>query len=310
MATQREQVFDEEFLARLGRLSLMAKRLARGRSAGGRRTRRLGDGLEFADHRDYAPGDDVRFMDWPYYARMEKLLRRLFHEHSEAGVAILLDTSASMAPPGERARVRQGGRDGLSTFDYSRRVAAAMAYVAMAAMERVWIYPFAERLRRPLHTSRSGANILGVLDFLADLAPAGRTDLLGCIRRLADQADRPTTVLIISDLLDVADELSESLAVLSMRRCDVSVLQVHSPGLSRPALLGPTELVGAEDDGRLAIDITDDILTAYEQRWDAFVAGCQRTCHSRGAIYLSASSDMPLEKFVLLSLRRAGILTG
>ncbi|RPI63335.1 MAG: DUF58 domain-containing protein, partial [Planctomycetaceae bacterium] len=78
----RHAFVDERFLARLERLALIAKRLA-AQGVGPRRSRRLGDGLEFADHRDYSPGDDPRFIDWPYYARMEKLLLRLFHEHGE-----------------------------------------------------------------------------------------------------------------------------------------------------------------------------------------------------------------------------------
>ena len=306
--TPREIVFDREFLARLDRLSIMAKRLARGQSAGGRRSRRLGDGLEFADHRHYSPGDDLRFIDWPYYARMEKLLGRLFHEHSEAGVAILLDSSASMAPPGEAAWARSAGR--LGTFDYARRVAAALAYVAIAALERVWVYPFAESLHAAMHASRGRANVLAVLDFLANLAPTGPTDLLASVRRLAQQADRPTTVLVISDLLDVAGDLSAALAALTGRGCDVSVLQVYSPWLADPPLLGPTELIDAEDGRRLAVDVTDDLLAAYRRQWDALLADCRRTCLARGAIYLSACSDLPMEQLVLLSLRRAGVLVG
>jgi len=306
-----EKIFDEQFLTRLARLSLMAKRLARGRSAGGRRSRRLGDGLEFADHRHYATGDDIRFVDWPYYARMEKLLRRLFHEHSESGVIILLDTSASMAPAQEQtSRSRRDQYGALSTFDYARRVAAAMAYVAMAALERVWICPFAESVQSPLHTSRSGANLLGVLDFLAGLCPAGRTDLLGCVRRLVDQADRPTTVLVISDLLDMGQALSQSLAVLSLHHCDVSVVQVYSPELARPLLLGPARLIDAEDGKTLAVDVTEDVVKSYNKRWNVFLAESQRTSRSRGAIYLSACSDVPLEELVLLSLRKAGVLVG
>jgi len=85
---------------------------ARG-SAGQRRSRRLGDGLEFADHRDYSAGDDVRFIDWPYYARMEKLLLRLFHEHSEGQITNRLDSSAPLAPGGQPAEFGAVDRRGM-----------------------------------------------------------------------------------------------------------------------------------------------------------------------------------------------------
>ncbi len=306
--TSTETIFDQQFLARLARLSIMAKRLAGGRSAGGRRSARLGDGLEFADHRNYTPGDDVRLIDWPYYARMEKLLARMFHEHSEAGIAILLDTSASMAPAGEADWA--GKADRLGTFDYARRVAAAMAYVAAACLERVWVFPFADSLQPPLHTSRSGGDVLAVLDFLARLSPGGRTDLLGSVRRLVDRRARPTTVLVISDLLPAGDDLSKALAILAGRGCDVSVLQVYSPWLARPPLLGPMHLIDAEDGRRLSINVTDAMIKSYSLQWDEFLARCRRTCLAGGAIYLGAASDVPIEEFVLLSLRRAGVLAG
>src|SRR5512140_2366958 len=98
MSSRRYSFCDEDFLARLERLHLVAKHVASRWSAGQRRSHRMGDGLEFADHRDYAGGDDIRFIDWPFYARMEKLLLRLFHEHSESDVAIMLDASGSMSP--------------------------------------------------------------------------------------------------------------------------------------------------------------------------------------------------------------------
>ena len=130
-----KRLFGDEFLRRLQRLGLIAKRIrAVSAGPGQRRSRRLGDGLEFADHRAYAPGDDIRFLDWPYYARMERLLLRLFHEHSEGAVSLLLDSSASM----------QLGE--LCKFDYARRTAAALAYVAMASLDRVRVLPFAETL--------------------------------------------------------------------------------------------------------------------------------------------------------------------
>ena len=113
-----DELFDDEFLRRLQRLGLLAKRInAAAPAAGQRRGPRLGDGLEFADHRAYAPGDDLRFLDWHYYARMEKFLLRLFHEQAEGSVTLMLDCSASMGLGAEAPK-----------FDYARRMTAALAY--------------------------------------------------------------------------------------------------------------------------------------------------------------------------------------
>jgi len=296
---RRYEFFDEEFLERLQRLHLIAKRLTARGTRGTRRSRRLGDGLEFADHRSYAPGDDVRFVDWPYYARMEKLLLRLFHERSEADVVILLDVSASMAPGGA-----------MEKFNYARRAAAALAFVAMGGLERVIVQPFADEPGERLRTGRNRGQILEVLDFLAALQPAGRTELRHCVERLARKSDAAATVLLLSDLLDCGEELSDSLAVLRAGGDEVTILHVYSPLDAAPELAGPILLQQAETDETLALDLTEELCRSYRERWQEFCAGLERTALSRGTTYVAAASDVPFEQLVLHALRRAGVLTG
>jgi len=291
-------LFDSAFVARLEQLHLMAKRLTgRASAATQRRSRRLGDGLEFADHRAYAPGDDVRFVDWTAYARTDRLLRRLFHEHSEADVAILLDVSASM------------GAD-PATFDYARRTGAALAYVAAASLERVGVYPCADGLADGLATGRRTERVGEVLAFLAALPCGGRTELTESVSQFAGRLSQPATVLLVSDLLDCPGQLSESLARLRQARCDVTVIQTISPLEASGRLDGAVSLESAEDDRRLDIDITDDLRAAYRGRWDAFVADCRRACVSAQSVYVAAPTDRPFETLVLESLRRAGVLAG
>ena len=256
---RRHRFFDDEFLARLQRLHLLAKRLTARGSSGTRRSKRLGDGLEFADHRSYAPGDDIRFIDWPYYARMERLLLRLFHERSEADVEILLDVSASMAPGGA-----------MGKFDYARRVAAALAFVAMGGLERVILHPFAVELGEPLRTGRNRGQILEVLDFLSALEPGGQTQLRRSIAPFVRALDGPATVLLVSDLLDCGDELSDVLAELRGRGCDVTVLHVYSPLDAEPDLAGPVRLQQAETGRCLSADVTEQVRESYRLRWREF----------------------------------------
>jgi len=295
----RDDLFDDEFLGRLERLHLIAKRVASGGPAGARRSRRLGDGLEFADHRPYNPGDDVRFIDWPYFARMEKLLVRLFHEHSEAGVLILLDASASMAPGGDAEK-----------FDYARRAAAAVAYVAMGSGEQVTLAPFAGDLRRRIRTGRNRMQIFKVLDFLAGLTPQGPTDLLGCAQKLARERRMSGTLVLIGDLLDCGEMLAESRRTLLRRAGELTVLHVYSPADAAPAPLGPVMLRHAETGGDLNVNVTDELLGAYRRRWAGFARACERECLARGATYVAAPTSIPFEKLVLEALRRAGVLAG
>jgi len=317
-----DSLFDADFLARLERLHLIAKRISGGSVGGARRSRRLGDGLEFADHRDYAPGDDTRFIDWPYYARMEKLLLRLFHEHSESTVVVALDCSGSMAPGGAPAK-----------FNYARRSAAALAYVAMGALDRVVLAAFGGDMD-PADAFGAGRNrreILTVLDYLRSLEAFGRTDLARCVERLSagrwfgggaspQSGDSAGTVLLISDLLDCGPDLRDALGCLRASDAaggrDVTVLHLFSPADVRgevfgtDAAKGPVVLQHAETQRQMSLWLTDEVLEAYRVRWSGFQEACRKACLSRGATYIAACTDTPFEQLSLTTLKQAGVLAG
>ena len=297
MTNGTRKFFDEEFLARLEQLHLIAKRIVTRGAAGRKRSQRLGDGLEFADHRDYAPGDDVRFVDWPYFARMGKLLLRLFHEHSEADVVILLDTSGSMAPGGKMAK-----------FDYARRAAAALAYVAMGSGQRAVLVPFGETLGRALRTGRNRRQMPEVLDFLADLAPGGRTRLGHCLERLVRRHESPGTALLVSDLMDCREELADGLVLLRPGGCELTVLHLQSPDEAEPVMEGAMLLQDAETARRISLPVTPDVLASYRRAWAEFVEACRHACLSRGVTYVAAPTSVPFERLVLETLRRVGVL--
>ncbi|MDP6544883.1 MAG: DUF58 domain-containing protein [Phycisphaerae bacterium] len=319
MKNDSDNLFDTDFLARLERLHLIAKRISGGTVGGTRRSRRLGDGLEFADHRDYAPGDDTRFIDWPYYARMEKLLIRLFHEHSESTVVVALDCSGSMAPGGTSAK-----------FDYARRTAAALTYVAMGALDRVALAAFGGEIGAgdTFHAGRNRGQIAGVLDYLRDLLAGGATDLAGSIKRLSQLArgsghagsiapgagDSAGTILLISDLLDCPGDLDGALGQLQTSdlagRRDVTVIHLFSPVDARGEDLakGPMMFQHAETDRRMPLWLTDEVLEAYRRKWGEFQDHCRKICLSRGATYVSACTDIPFEQLILTTLKRAGVL--
>ena len=297
MNPQADNFFDEEFLRRLEQLHLIAKRIAVGSPAGVRAGRGLGAGLEFADHREYNPGDDPRFIDWAYYARMGKLLVRLFHEHSEAAVAVLVDCSGSMAP---------GGRP--EKFDYARRAAAALAYVAMGSGQKVLLLPFANELGLPLRTGRSREGIMDVLGHLGRLRPGGTTQLNRCLDMFVRRYERPGTILIVSDLLDCREGLSESLRRLDSQRSAVTAIHVHSPADEGQDLAGPVLLRDAENGREIALAITNAMRQSYGRAWSAFLAACRRGCAAAGVTYVEAPTTVPFDMLVLETLRRAGVL--
>ncbi|MCP4374757.1 MAG: DUF58 domain-containing protein [bacterium] len=313
MRNNPDNLFDTDFLSRLERLHLIAKRISTGAIGGARRSMRLGDGLEFADHRDYAPGDDTRFIDWPYYARMEKLLLRLFHEHSDSMVLVALDCSGSMSPGGSSAK-----------FDYARRTAAALTYVAMGAMDRVSLVGFGGQ-KDPGDAFRGGRNrehISGVLDYLRGLSSEGTTRLGDSVNRLSqllragrDAGDSVGTVLLISDLLDCSDDLAAALRKLQISersaRRDVTVLHLFSQGDSgnETPPNGPVTFQHAETSQRMSLCLTNELIEEYRAKWSMFQDRCRKACLSRGATYIPAPTEIPFEHLILTTLKHAGVLT-
>ena len=192
-------LFDGDFLKKLEYLSLVSRRVFRGQLLAQRRTMQLGGGIEFADHREYAPGDDFRYIDWNVYARHDELLLKRFQEEEDLHVFILIDCSASMSvgsPP---------------KFDYARRVAAAaLAYIALADLDRVAVVAFAGDVVADFPLTRGKARILSLLKFLEQLPAQGTlTDLKRSAQSFVHrmQGLRRGLVVVVSDLFD-AERLS------------------------------------------------------------------------------------------------------
>jgi uncharacterized protein (DUF58 family) len=230
---------------------------------------------------------------------MEKLLLRLFHEHSEAGVAILLDSSASMAPGGA-----------MEKFHYALRAAAALAYVAMGSLERVTVAPFAEELGEPLRTGRNRGRIFRVLDYLAALRPQGRTRLMACAEALLRKRESFGTVILVSDLLDAGEDLPDALARLRQGGREAAVLHVYSPADASPDLAGAMLLRQAEGGPDLSLEVSENLLESYRRQWAAFGDRCRRECLGRGAPYVAAPVSLPFDRLILQALRQAGVLAG
>lgn len=292
-------LFGEDFLRRIEALGLLAKRAGGSVGASMHPARSLGDGLDFADHRAYSPGDDPRFLDWPYYARMGRLLVRRFHQHSDAEVAILLDRSGSMAPPGQPG-----------AFDHARRLAAALAYVAMASGSRVRIVPFSDSAHPALVTGRDRAKILAVLEYLQALEPAGQVDWKHMSRSLDSAIEPGSLVLLLSDLLCEPAAFQDSLRRLRGERGQRERVVLHTWARedARAELDGPLRLHDAETGEEILLDATPALREACRHAWDNARSALKRACRREGVVYVTAGSDETLEAIVLRSLRIAGVV--
>ena len=287
-------LFDSDFLKTLDQLRFASTRAFTGSGRGDRRGRHRGHGVEFADHRAYAQGDDFRHIDWKASKRLNRLLLRMFDEDQDLRVYLFLDVSRSMALHGK--------------FDYAVRIAAALCYIGLAHLDRVSLLPFAERLRPGASTGNAMNTIARVFELLEGLTAHGGTDLWQTISDFSSRPSRPGLAVVISDFLDPAG-CDRSLALLSARGYEVMAVHiVAGADRSDAEAVGEMILEDAETAAWRRIEITPSLLDSYARAWVAFDAGIAEACARSQAGYLRADIETPFERTVLHTLRRGRLL--
>ncbi len=287
--------FDSAFLRKLELLALVGRRALPGTSAGPRRSAATGSSLEFADFRAYAPGDDVRRVDWNAYARLGKLFLRTYLAEENATVSLFLDLSRSMAggaPPKD---------------DLARRLATALAYVALAGYDRVAVGVCRAGLDAYLPPVAGRAAAGRVWRFLQEQPADGGTDLGRALAGYAPHTRGPGISVVVSDLLTPSDWRGGLRALRGLRQ-QVTLVQALSPEELAPTLRGDLALVDGETGARREVTITAAALARYRERLAAYTAEVAAFCRANGILFVQVSSAASLEDIVLRTLRRAGAL--
>lgn len=279
----------DAFLNRLDALRLAMKHAATGGAVGVRRSRSLGSSAEFSDFREYAPGDDVRRLDWNAYARFDRLFMKLFMEEQESAVTIVVDGSASMEAKREDAL----------------KAAEALSYLALGGGDRLrlaWISnqgpvlsPFLSgRLAYPQ-----------AADFLTARSMSGRADLFSGVRRI-EPFPKGMCFLISDGYLE--NGIGGLLDLLRYMRQECAFIHTLSPFEMNPDLEGAVRLVDAE--GAPDVDLLADgaALRQYRETLDSFLRESRESCHRRGVPYMLLCGDAPFEETFLPALARSGIL--
>jgi uncharacterized protein (DUF58 family) len=290
-----QPLLSPEFLARLEQLELVSRKIFVGRMKGERRSKRKGQSVEFADYRNYVVGDDLRFLDWNLYARLDRLFLRLFMEEEDLHFYVLLDNSLSM------------GFGTPTKLHYAKQVAAALGFIGLVNLDRVVIEAFNDRLTQSLPAARGRRSLWRLLDFLDKLEPAGPSDLARSLRTFSLKSSGKGIVVVLSDFMDKGG-YQEALRYLIARQMDVYVIQVLSQEEIDPEVTGDLKLVDVEDDDVAEITVSGALLNRYKENLNAYRAALHEFCTRRGVTCLFTSNQVPFDRLVLTHLRQRGLV--
>ncbi len=288
-------LFDEAFLRKLESLALVSRKLHAGRQRAERRTRKAGSGVEFADHRDYVPGDDFRRIDWSVYQRFGRLLVRLHEEEEDLGIYFIVDCSSSMA------------FGGGAKFDQARRLVAALAYVGLANLDRVTVVAVRDGVAERMAPTRGKARIFRVLRFLSRLEARGSTDLGAALGAFAAQHRRKGLAVLVSDLYDPAG-FERGINVLRYHRFEPYIVHLIDPAEERPALLGDVQVVDCETGDERAVTVTEALLGRLRDAQRGWRGEVAHFCASRHVPYFAAPTTQAFDELVLKVFRQGGFL--
>jgi uncharacterized protein (DUF58 family) len=294
-AAKDDELFDDEFQRKLEYLALVSRRVFSGRLRAERRTKKTGSGVEFADHRDYQPGDDFRTLDWSVYQRFEKLLVRLYEEEEDLAIYFIVDASASM-----------GFGDGKK-LRYAKRVAAALAYVGLANLDRVNIVTTADVVTGRMPETRGKARIFKAFRFLREAKPGGTTDLGDAMKIFVAQNKRRGLAVLISDLYDPAG-FEKGINVLRYNKFDPFVVHIVDPSEGKPKLNGDVLVYDCETGDEREVTVTAKVLQRFGEAYAKYQDDVDRFCATHQVPFVRASIDVAFDELILRVFRRGGFL--
>jgi uncharacterized protein (DUF58 family) len=288
-APQITSLLSNRDLDRLVRLRLNVSRRFTNRARGEHLAAKGGASTEFCDYRDYTPGDDVRFVDWNIFARIQRPYLKQFHHEEEMHVAVLIDASQSMIFEGKLALAQQ--------------LAASLGVMGLRGSEKVSAYALgaAERL-----TPSRGRGAQGKLfRYLESISGGGTTPVESGIEDFLRQHRGRGVAVVLSDFLTDGD-LRRSFNLLHNAGLQIFAVQILAPSELDPELAGDLRFVDCETDGHLDVSAAGDLLALYHEYRLAHQARLSALCQQRSGKFLAVSSGESLEQVLFGTMRRQG----
>jgi uncharacterized protein (DUF58 family) len=282
-------------MAQLERLELVTRKVFRGRMKGERRSKRKGQSVEFADFRGYVPGDDLRSLDWNLYARLDKLIIKLFLEEEDLHFFTLIDASLSM----------DFGKP--TKLQYAKQLAAALGFIGLIRTDRVRIETLGQSASNRGPVLRGRRSVWRMLEHLAGIEAGETVSLAEGVKNFCVRNSGKGIVVLISDLMD-KNGYESAMRYLVSQQMDVYVIHVLSQEELDPGVKGDLKLVDCEDQDIAEITVSAPLIARYKSTLNAFVSGAQEFCNRRGMNYLLANNQTAVKDLIGSYLRRRGLV--
>ena len=289
-STRDLRFLDPAVIARLGSMELKARTVVEGFLSGLHRSPYKGFSVEFAEYRQYLPGDDLSTLDWKVYARSDRHYVKKFEEETNLDCHVLLDISASMAYRGGAA---------MSKVEYGSVLAASLAYLMNRQRDATGLIEFDDRIRGRLPASARPGHLHAILLALEKVAAGAKSDVGRPLHQLADALGKRSLVVLISDLLDDPDNIVRGLKHLRFRGTDVIVFQVLDPHEIQFPFRGAARFTDVESDDVVTAD-PDRVRESYLDAMASLRARYEKELRGAGIDFLSLDSSKPLD-FALLA---------
>lgn len=285
---------------RLEPLMLAAKKVRAGAMKGDRRSIKRGASVEFADYRNYVPGDDLRQLDWNIYARLERPYIKLLEDEEDLAVHIILDASASMNFPTEGA-VEQ------NKLLFAKRTVAGLGYISLTSGDRLMLTAISDRGLSVFGPVRGRGQGAAMFHYIQAIDADGITDLNMMLKDYALRASRPGLTVVISDMFSPTGYI-EGLNALLSRGHEAALAHVLAPQEVMPPLAGDLRLIDVETGQAQEVTVDGAMRGVYHQRLTAWRDEIRSECRRRGAHYFPLQTDEPWERLILSDMRRVGLV--
>jgi len=286
MADGRKNYFDPKVLAGISNLALRARWVVEGLMSGVHKSRAKGFSVEFEEHREYSPGDEIRRIDWKALGKFDRYFIKEYEDETNLRAYLLLDASASM----------NYASDGITKFDYACTLTASLAYLILKQQDAAGVVTFSNRVEAFIPPRAKRDYLTQILHALENRGPGGETNVGKILDDIAGQIKRRGLIILVSDLLDEPAQILKGLRQFRFKGNDVIVFHLMDPAELNLPFDGNILFEDLETANLRVMTDPRTIRTTYQQVINEFIADMRKQCHDNAIDYQLISTATPLDR--------------